>query len=904
MDFQILKRRDLQLLCKRNNIPANTTNAAMADALASLPIVEGLEEYLRNPESDAHGSPDKSMITSSNVPRTTARKKALTDELEGSKLTTRTSCRTRTKAVEGTGKTPATRTTRKRASQEASIQKMMEKDLQAEFEADLEQQSEVSENNELSSGRELKEISEEVSGVSVEHDAPLLSECTSKVQQVSVGEEIIDMSEAQEEEEMLNGSKMVDFHSLGRKDLQILCKKNKIPANMTNAAMAAALESLETVEGLQELDSQAPSSPRVSGITSSCARRSRTTMKITKEEPQSSRLITKSCRGSRRRVVDETPAAPNTREKAPHVGSALTESITKEEDSAVHRSELKKMNLCMDDVECPVSFSNGESELGGLENSGLSGVAKCSSDISDSLIQEAPVSESTLEDDSGKGNSGHLEAEKMKEPQELVSKADENVVEEVVLEISEVTEALTNLVKVDIVPEAVDYFATQQEDLTFCSGDGESESTQAVAASESDDCELENVVAAPSVQAADLCLHEKLEEQTFAEFVSESISEADANMGNSKHEKAVTFTSDLVAEIISPIEHEANQAEDEMFQKSDTELSAQADNVSLESNDVESEADSEGSDTEDEMLQESDTDSTDKFSLKTNVDSESEGSNTEDEMSESASEDNISSLEVNVDSEVEDPIFFTEFDTESTIQFKTETPLGQKSVRQLKRMLKDRLQATTLAKSMEKLTLEETEISLPKVEEDLQGLVESECDNADIAVPQVISKDIEDEINDDETEVQNDTSNETLVTNSVNTATLYSVEILQDNEVIPEDEVAGNINVATFPPPLTPSKVSSKTNKKPLLFTTPSKTPTKTPTTAGRKNCILDVNKENIDNSVSKIKLAVTGSGKVISAVSMGKLKKEFKVLQQQQSEKKSQALQPRSENNCLLTSP
>lgn len=120
--------------------------------------VEGLEEYLRNPESDAHGSPDKSMISSSNVPRTTARKKALTDELEGSKLTTRTSCRTRTKAVEGTGKTPATRTTRKRASQEASIQKMMEKDLQAEFEADLEQQSEVSENNELSSGNGLSKF--------------------------------------------------------------------------------------------------------------------------------------------------------------------------------------------------------------------------------------------------------------------------------------------------------------------------------------------------------------------------------------------------------------------------------------------------------------------------------------------------------------------------------------------------------------------------------------------------------------------------------------------------------------------------------------------------------------------------------------------------------------------------
>lgn len=39
----------------------------------------------------------------------------------------------------------------------------------------------------------------------------------------------------------------MDFHSLARKELQALCKKNKIPANMTNVAMADALQALQQV---------------------------------------------------------------------------------------------------------------------------------------------------------------------------------------------------------------------------------------------------------------------------------------------------------------------------------------------------------------------------------------------------------------------------------------------------------------------------------------------------------------------------------------------------------------------------------------------------------------------------------------------------------------------------------
>ncbi|PKU69285.1 hypothetical protein MA16_Dca002555 [Dendrobium catenatum] len=45
----------------------------------------------------------------------------------------------------------------------------------------------------------------------------------------------------------------MDFHSLARRDLQFLCKKNRVPANLTNVAMAKVLEALETVEGIEEI---------------------------------------------------------------------------------------------------------------------------------------------------------------------------------------------------------------------------------------------------------------------------------------------------------------------------------------------------------------------------------------------------------------------------------------------------------------------------------------------------------------------------------------------------------------------------------------------------------------------------------------------------------------------------
>ncbi|XP_062199143.1 uncharacterized protein LOC133901701 [Phragmites australis] len=50
----------------------------------------------------------------------------------------------------------------------------------------------------------------------------------------------------------------MDFHALSRRELQALCKRNRVRANMTNADMAEALQSLPSVDGIDEIRRTAP----------------------------------------------------------------------------------------------------------------------------------------------------------------------------------------------------------------------------------------------------------------------------------------------------------------------------------------------------------------------------------------------------------------------------------------------------------------------------------------------------------------------------------------------------------------------------------------------------------------------------------------------------------------------
>ncbi|KAH6771009.1 hypothetical protein C2S52_015812 [Perilla frutescens var. hirtella] len=107
MDFHSLTRRELQAFCKKNKIPANMTNAAMADALKALEIVEGIEEFMQTSQSETAESSiealEVSEVTSPYVPptagRSTRRRNVVKEELEVVASMVRTTRRTARKTV-------------------------------------------------------------------------------------------------------------------------------------------------------------------------------------------------------------------------------------------------------------------------------------------------------------------------------------------------------------------------------------------------------------------------------------------------------------------------------------------------------------------------------------------------------------------------------------------------------------------------------------------------------------------------------------------------------------------------------------------------------------------------------------------------------------------------------------
>ncbi|CAN6839804.1 unnamed protein product [Brassica oleracea] len=156
MDFHSLLRRDLQFLCKRNKIPANMTNLAMADALKSLEIVEGLDEYMNQNDANVLQSPASvAKLPPSTAARTTRRKTAMKAEPQSSSqlVVVNRSCRLKSKSLHGemeqenvdeesktsnvkievsVAKTPAARSTRK-ASAAASCKSKVQESKKGEL---------------------------------------------------------------------------------------------------------------------------------------------------------------------------------------------------------------------------------------------------------------------------------------------------------------------------------------------------------------------------------------------------------------------------------------------------------------------------------------------------------------------------------------------------------------------------------------------------------------------------------------------------------------------------------------------------------------------------------------------------------------------------------------------------
>ncbi|GLT87555.1 hypothetical protein SLE2022_056340 [Rubroshorea leprosula] len=136
----------------------------------------------------------------------------------------------------------------------------------------------------------------------------------------------------------------MDFHSLTRKELQTLCKKNKIPANITNVAMADALKALEIVDGLDEIINQLAEVPRTANRTS-------TRRRPTKSEAGSTQPTTRARCVSRRAIAGEldqeslieTLAEPTSERRAPVVTDVVEEEMDSLDTPAVQPSGRRRV---------------------------------------------------------------------------------------------------------------------------------------------------------------------------------------------------------------------------------------------------------------------------------------------------------------------------------------------------------------------------------------------------------------------------------------------------------------------------------------------------------------------------------------------------------------------------------
>ncbi|KAK9665812.1 hypothetical protein RND81_14G138200 [Saponaria officinalis] len=884
MDFQNMKRRQLQALCKLNNIPANLTNASMAHSLSLLPSVQGLEEFMRDPTAADPGSPDGSVITSPDVFRTSTRQKVTKEETEGSRMATRTCCGTRTRAVEGTDarKTTATRTTRKRASQEAMVQKQTENDLQANFEADMEQ-SQVSDNSGL-----LGEL-DNVSGVNMDYDeqVSLESQNGSKNEVYEVVNDVQDVSdvddnkknlqnndavkEADQEEprEMLNSVQKVDFHNFSRRDLQSLCKKNKIPANTTNATMADALESLEIVEGLEEVllqcNSQAPHSPTMSEMTSSYARRGWTSRRVNKE-PTRSNLMTKSCRGSNRNVIEEMALEKTALIETPEAGTIVcsVESVLQSEvQSSCELGSIKSAEEQSEDIEYAGEIKSGKARLSVAEGE-LD--LQCQIEAADLDYPEVPHLVSDTGNDNG--NYGLLNSENIEQQEVSEDKIEADIADHIGSEVPEQLQNMDNQTNENTheVSSGVGSKNTEVADYNVESGsdsevkqlesgdDGmssENEVSSSAREHDSENSKIENLAkgsdsgvfsdAGSECELDDLSLVGKLErmlEDQLSEKLIKSY-QPPILVNNAETGLAMTTTDSTVQ--LCAAERIESKAAEENVSQNDTALIFHPMGML------------EASCTEHEMAKKPNSEST---------------------------------------------ILTDECGAEEKM-----TPLDKKSLRTLKKMLKEKLKETSLlANKMENLTLEENDDSLAKVEE----VMEEECKNFEfksdevtspvisgVAAELVPSEDLKDLTESIDVNADNHMGGiveDSEVTFDVDAADLYSVDNLL-NDAISEDSVTGHI----------PTEVNREMISGNHMSITPSKL-MKTPMSVGRMNNDSDVNKENIDHSASRTKSANivdSMSGKVASAMSMGKLKKALL-----HSEKKRSALHDRLDNCNALASP
>ncbi|CAI9275434.1 unnamed protein product [Lactuca saligna] len=136
----------------------------------------------------------------------------------------------------------------------------------------------------------------------------------------------------------------MDFETLNRRELQALCKLNKIPANITSIAMVDALKSLKTVEGIEEF----LNSSRTETVELSIESPERIEITSPRVPRTSSRTSTRKKAKIELNEVLKTPLVSCTRKKDPETSfHDVANQLKESEDIAKNESLVNHEKNCI-----------------------------------------------------------------------------------------------------------------------------------------------------------------------------------------------------------------------------------------------------------------------------------------------------------------------------------------------------------------------------------------------------------------------------------------------------------------------------------------------------------------------------------------------------------------------------
>ncbi|KAL5724568.1 hypothetical protein ACHQM5_007809 [Ranunculus cassubicifolius] len=360
----------------------------------------------------------------------------------------------------------------------------------------------------------------------------------------------------------------MDFHTLSRRELQALCKKNKIPANLTNVAMADSLSNLTKVEGIEELNQLVSQTPQT--CKGSLARATKDAVVSMDNEPSSISITTRTRVRTQARGIQEDVnhvSLVNFKESTTAAETFQTPA-TRTRRRAVGTSVCKGAIPAAKEIENPIGSRYATRRSARLvpESDSVT-VGRSTKEEADHLVKKQSFVEKVDAEEETKGETHGVESGE--------SVNDFTTEEKSAKGVSEVEDAVSDATDVNLVPEEA---AEAEHTVSEVTDENFTMETPNVAVSETDEFHPVTEVEDSISEAADETPHVENVEVLVNDFTVEE----NANIDSQESAKGVSETTlSVVPDVhVDPFPEHVHEADVEEY-KTETPEEVSMTDVSL-----------------------------------------------------------------------------------------------------------------------------------------------------------------------------------------------------------------------------------------------------------------------------------------------------------------------------------